>query len=70
MSRDLEPGGPSLTSFQRSLVRAATPAIRHSRQADFHKFIDDMLRPVQVVTDRNVRDAIDAAAARYGRPPC
>ena len=57
-----------LTSFQASLVRAETPTIRGARQADFHKFIADVLRGVRIVTDADVRRAIDAASLRYGRP--
>lgn len=58
-----------LTSFQASLIRRATPDIRQSRQFDFHKCIADQLRPIQAVSDRNVRDAIDEAKRRHGKPP-
>lgn len=71
MSRDREPidviDAP-LTAFQLSLVRAETPKIRGARQADFHRFIADVLRGLREPADADVRRAIDEAALRYGRP--
>lgn len=71
MSRDREPTDTidlALSAYHAALIRAVLPDVRQSRQADFLKFIGDVLRGVREPSDAQVRSAIKHAAERYGRP--
>jgi hypothetical protein len=58
----------SLSSFQVALVRAEVPRIRQGRQQDYLRFVQDVLRGLRIVGDKDVRTAIRHSAERYGRP--
>jgi hypothetical protein len=71
MSVDLDPIDTidvKLSSYQLALIRAVLPDIRNSRQADFLRFVCDMSRGLQIITDADVRTAIHESERRYGRP--
>ena len=69
MSRDrLIDNDLQLTPLQITAIATATREIRGARQRHFHEFVNDVLRGLREITDRDVHVAIRHGAERYGRP--
>lgn len=58
----------SLNREQLVIVSRALPEIPFGKRDDFEKYLADVLRPRQNMSDTDVRHAVAAGLVRYGKP--